>query len=137
MTPDWQTIASWAGGITTVIGSIGIAIWLAITRAMQIAKTLPAPVTRTDVITTDSVAMQQLASSVEANTMEMTQTNRLLMEIVTVGRDFTEMMRKEREEAEFEAEVDKRIKERERERRRRSRAKTTPVRRRPRPAAET
>jgi len=122
--PDWNVIAAWAGGIATVVGSVIVSIWLAINRAVQIAKTVPAPVTTTDIITTDSVAYEKLGFSLEANTLEMAQTNRLLMDVVSVGRDFTEMIRKQREEAEFELEVDRRIKERDRAKRLKSRAST-------------
>ena len=107
--PDWNVIAAWAGGIATVVGSVIVSIWLAINRALQIAKTVPPPVTTTDIITTDSVAYEKLGFTLEANTLEMAQTNRLLMDVVSVGKDFTEMIRKQREEAEFEAEVEKRV----------------------------
>lgn len=109
---DWQSIAAWAAGIATVAGSVIGTLWVAIDRAVKVAKTLPPPVTRTDVITTDSVAYGQLGSSIEGNTMALVQTNMLLTEIVTVGKDFTSMMREEREEREFEEEVGKRVEER-------------------------
>ena len=50
--------------------------------AMKIARTLPAPVTRTDtnIITTDSVAMQQLAATLEASNVILTENNILRRE---------------------------------------------------------
>lgn len=112
MTPDWVSIAYWATGIATVLGSVIGTLWVTIGRAMKIAKSLPAPVTKTDIITTDSVAYQQLGATIEGNTVALIQTNMMLTEIITVGKDFTSMMREEREEREFEEEVEKRIKER-------------------------
>ena len=135
---DWATITAWAVGIATVAGSVIGTLWVAIDRAIKVAKTLPAPLTKTDVITTDTVAYEQLSRTIEGNTLELVQSNRLLAEIVVVGADFTSMMREQRQEEEFEAEVEKRLKDRIAAERRRTRnKKPTPSPQRRVPKAET
>jgi len=96
--PDWNTVALWAAGIGTVIGSMIGAAWLAITKAMKVAATLPPPVQETKIVTADTVAMAQLATSIEALNMTVTETNNLL--------------RREIAEREFEEEVERRLRER-------------------------
>jgi hypothetical protein len=80
---DFNMIALWAGGITTVVVSVGAAAWFAIRNAMKIAANLPAQTTtktETNVITTDSVAMHELAATIEANNAILTENNVLRRE---------------------------------------------------------
>lgn len=80
---DWNGIGLWAGGVATVLASIGSAVWLAVTRATKVAEGLPQPGTtihKTDVYTTDSVALQELARSLEAGNVLMTEGNALRRE---------------------------------------------------------
>jgi len=59
---DWNSIALWAGGVATVLTSIGVAIWAAVNRATKVAAGIPptSELHRTDVYTTDSVALHEL-----------------------------------------------------------------------------
>lgn len=80
---DFNAIALWAGGVTTVAVSVGAAAWLAIRNAMKIAANLPTRTTKTtetNVITTDSVAMHELAATIEANNAILTENNILRRE---------------------------------------------------------
>lgn len=81
---DWNGIAVWAGGVTTVIVSMGVAAWAAIRKAVQIAQTQPAPSTttkeETKIITADTVAMDQLAKTLEASNVILTENNVLRRE---------------------------------------------------------
>lgn len=111
--PDWPTITAWAVGIASVVGAVLGTLWVTISRVVKVAATAPAPaeVIKTTVMTTDSVAMQTLAGSVEANTTVTIQLIGQLTEVIAVGKDFTTMIRKEREEAEFNEAVEARVKE--------------------------
>jgi hypothetical protein len=80
---DWNGIGLWAGGVATVLASIGVAVWAAINRAASVAAGLPpqAPaVHQTDVYTTDTVAMHELAGALEANNTLVTEGNALRRE---------------------------------------------------------
>jgi len=80
---DFNMIALWAGGVTTVVVSVGAAAWFAIRNAMKIAANLPAHTTKTtetNVITTDSVAMHELAATIEASNTILTENNILRRE---------------------------------------------------------
>lgn len=65
-----------------MIGAASAAIWLAIRKAVQVAQSIPAPVakTETNVITTDSVAMHELAATLEASNTILTENNVLRRE---------------------------------------------------------
>lgn len=78
---DFNAIALWAGGVTTVVATVGIAAWAAIRKAAQIAAAAP-PAIRTDtkIITTDSVAMHELAATLEASNAILTENNVLRRE---------------------------------------------------------
>jgi len=78
---DWANVAAWAAGITTVAVSVGVAAWAAIRKAVQIAASAP-PQIRTDtkIITTDSVAMHELAATLEASNAILTENNVLRRE---------------------------------------------------------
>lgn len=78
---DFNAIALWAGGITTVIVTVIFAAWAAIRKAAQIAAAAP-PQIRTDtkIITTDSVAMHELAATLEASNAILTENNVLRRE---------------------------------------------------------
>lgn len=78
---DFNAIALWAGGITTVVVTVGFAAWAAIRKAAQIAAAAP-PQIRTDtkIITTDSVAMHELAATLEASNAILTENNVLRRE---------------------------------------------------------
>ena len=77
---DWTSIAGWAGGVVTVLASIGFAIWQAIKRAAKIAETLPSSQISTKIVTADTVAMDRLAATVEASNMVMQANNVLRQE---------------------------------------------------------
>jgi hypothetical protein len=80
---DWAQIAAWCAGIGTVLGSIGGAVWLGVSRATKVAEGLPQPaatIHKTDVYTTDSPALQELARSLEAGNVLMTEGNALRRE---------------------------------------------------------
>jgi hypothetical protein len=79
---DFSAIAQWGAGIGLVLGSVIGAAWFAVRNAMKIAARLPAPVTRTEtnVITTDSVAMHELAATIEASNTILTENNILRRE---------------------------------------------------------
>lgn len=83
---DWNGIALWAGGVTTVVVSMGVAAWAAIRKAVQIAQTQPAPsITtkeETKIITTDTVAMERLAGQIETSN-ERALTTQLMMRELT------------------------------------------------------
>lgn len=89
---DWQTIALWAGGVATVLASVVTAIVLAVDRVRKIAASIPfgGQVTRQDtrIITTDTVAMQQLAVALGAVEVTLRELNQLLTsEIAARARD--------------------------------------------------
>lgn len=79
---DFPAIAQWAGGIALVVGSVVGAAWFAVRNAMKIASRLPAPITKTEtnVITTDSVAMHELAATLEASNVILSENNILRKE---------------------------------------------------------
>lgn len=99
----WQGIGQWAAGITTV----AVAIYVAVQRGVKQAKevvTAP-PIEHTRIITADSVAMQQLAASMEANTMAMTENNKLHREVLGEIRNYLADLREDRKEADIIAKV--------------------------------
>ncbi len=79
---DFTAIAGWASGIALVVTSVGVVIWRAIANAGKIADRLPAPVTTTNtkIITTDSVAMHELAATLEASNTILSENNILRRE---------------------------------------------------------
>ena len=81
-TIDFPGIAQWAGGIGLIAGTVIGAAWLAVRNAMKIASRLPSPVTKTEtnVITTDSVAMHELAATLEASNVILSENNVLRKE---------------------------------------------------------
>jgi hypothetical protein len=63
---DWGNISLWAAGIATVITSMAVAIVQGVRSATKIAQTIPSPppaMHKTDVYTTDSLAMDRLTTS--------------------------------------------------------------------------
>lgn len=78
--PDWTIVASWAGGIASVLAAMFVAAWQAFSKARQIAETAPAPVHKTDIYTTDTLAMDRLAGTIEASNVVNTETNVLRRE---------------------------------------------------------
>ena len=127
--PDWVTITAWATGIASVIGAVIGTMWVAITRAMRVAASLPAPVTvtKTDVITTDGQAIARLEQKLDQHQQAMEANTMMLAELVTVGRDLTAQFRADRQEVEYEDEVQRRLtdaleQEREKQRAKRRRA---------------
>lgn len=83
---DFGSIALWAGGITTVLASIGIAIWQALQRAKVVAASLPAPVTRqqTTIVTADTVATERLTAALEARNVEAIEAQKMFAELAAV-----------------------------------------------------
>ena len=79
---DFAAIAGWASGVTLVVTSVGLVMWQAIRNAGKIAASLPATSTKTEtkIITTDSVAMQELAATLEASNVILTENNILRRE---------------------------------------------------------
>lgn len=92
---DWNGIALWAGGVATVLTSIGVAVWAAVSRATKVAEGLPTPgptIHKTDVYTTDTPAMQELARSLEAANMLMTEGNALRREATDERRSLRQAL---------------------------------------------
>ena len=76
---DWNAIALWAGGIATVLASIGIAIWKALGNAVKVAKSLPGT-SSTEIYTTDSPVLTRLIAALEAANVILTENNVLRRE---------------------------------------------------------
>lgn len=107
---DWGTVALWAGGIGTGIGSMLAATYLAIRKAVSVSKAAPSTITtreETKIVTTDTVAMNELAASVEA-------VNVALLENRAVYKDSNDLLREIRDL--LKAEIAERNKEEDKER---------------------
>jgi hypothetical protein len=77
---DWPTVTGWVTGIGGVLAAVGVVIWQAIKRAGLIAETLPPAQVDTRIMTADTVAMDRLAGSVEANNAILSENNILRRE---------------------------------------------------------
>lgn len=78
---DWGSIALWGAGISTVLASVAVAIIQGVRRALQIAQNVPsapAALHKTDVYTTDSIALERLTSAIDALNVLNSQQNNLL-----------------------------------------------------------
>lgn len=88
---DWTGISGWVGGIGTVL----VALWLAVQRALAAARTIsantPPQVQNTSIVTADSVAMQRLTASIEAHNVSITENNMLRREEATDRRRLIEL----------------------------------------------
>jgi hypothetical protein len=92
---DWNGIGLWAGGVATVLASIGVAVWAAINRATSVAAGLPVPpaaIHKTDVYTTDTVALDGLSRSLEAANVLMTEGNALRREATDERRSLRQAL---------------------------------------------
>lgn len=77
---DWAGAAGWVTGAAGLAGlAIGV-IWKAIQNAGKIADKLPAPQIDTKILTADTMAMDRLAGSVEANNTILSENNILRRE---------------------------------------------------------
>lgn len=85
---DWTSIAAWGAGAGTVISSIGGAIYYGLKQASKIAAATPPATTRqeTNIITTDSVAMQRLTAALEARNVEAIEAQKMINELTAVLR---------------------------------------------------
>jgi hypothetical protein len=79
---DFTGIAAWAGGVTAVLASIGAAIWAAVSKVSKIGTAAESPpaVHKTDVYTTDSIAMERLTGALDAANVLATEANALRRE---------------------------------------------------------
>ncbi|MEO9231545.1 MAG: hypothetical protein ABI216_21705 [Devosia sp.] len=78
---DWGSVALWAAGIGTGLGSMVAAAYLAVRKAVQVAREYPSVITtrrETKVVTTDTVAIHQLAGGIEAIGITVTEIKLLL-----------------------------------------------------------
>lgn len=78
---DWARLSLWAGLIGTVLGSMVAAAYLAVRKAAQVARDSPTTVftrRKTKVVTTDTVAIHQLAGGIEAIGITVTEIKLLL-----------------------------------------------------------
>ena len=91
---DWVQVAGWVGGGTTVLTTIGIAIWRGVGRAIKASEGQPATTTmhRTDIYTTDSVALEQLTGATEASNILMTEGNALRREATDERRSLRQAL---------------------------------------------
>lgn len=94
---DWQTIASWAAGITTVLGSIAGAAYLAMIKISKLMADGPQPKNNVSVFTTDTVAYTAMTNA--------------MITLTTAVEGLAGLMRKEQAEAEKQVEIDRRVKE--------------------------
>lgn len=137
---DWTGIAAWGGGLGTVLGTIGGAIWYGVRSAAKAAASSPPKITQesTRVITTDSLALQQVAAAVEGLNVTLGELRAAIDQLrhaagnlEQLGQQYVRDRQEERTEQEIEAEVQRRF-ERELERERRARRRVAP-RRKPTP----
>lgn len=98
MTPEtinWAEIAGWAGGVGTVLATVVTAVILGVRSALRIAKDLPAqpaPVTRTDVYTTDSLAMDKLTAALADATKQQGNTSLLLKDYLETSKKANDLI---------------------------------------------
>lgn len=113
---DWGAVSLWATGIGAGIGSMVGATWLAIRKAVKVARDNPPTTTReeTKIVTTDTVAMHELAGAIEAMGLTVIEIRKLL-ESEIAGRkkdreerdqqeEFARIARRTAEEVQREAE---------------------------------
>lgn len=92
---DWGAITLWGTSIGGVVGGIGGAIWLGLRRALKVAEGLPEPaaaIHRTNVYTTDSIAMHELATVLEECNKLMTEGNALRREATDERRSLRQAL---------------------------------------------
>lgn len=109
---DWNAIALWGAGGATVLTSIGVAVWTGVTRALKIAAALPptpAEFHKTDVYTTDSVAMHELAAAVEGHTIAIGENTAAIKAIGAEIKSYAEDRKKEQADRDLDEEVQRRV----------------------------
>lgn len=89
-TIDWANISLWAAGAVTVVTSMAVAIVRGVRSAEAVVKTTPNPpaaIHKTDVYTTDSIALERLTttiseliSAVRSQIAATKETNRILQD---------------------------------------------------------
>ena len=91
---DWVQIGGWVGGVATVLTSIGIAIWRGVGRAIKASEGQPETRTthRTDIYTTDSIALERLTGATEAFNILMTEGNALRREATDERRSLRQAL---------------------------------------------
>lgn len=116
---DWTSLATWWGGLATVISSIGIAIFYAIRAAAKVATKITTTYQDTQVITFDSVALKKVSSAIDGLNSTMSELSSAIgklhvaaEQIKDFGVQYTRDREAERSEVEMEAEVERRVKER-------------------------
>jgi len=96
---DFSSIGGWLAGVAGIATAIWLAVNQALRRGKEIVETPPTHQTR--VITTDSVALDQHAASLEANTMAMTENSALMRELLGEFRGYLKDLHEDKVEAEI------------------------------------
>lgn len=98
-TIDWTSLSLWFGGAATVFTSVAIAVWQGVRNARIIAAnapTAPPALHKTDVYTTDSLALERLTNAVTVSNELMQTANddrRSLRQAVDVNTESTDKSR--------------------------------------------